>query len=162
MLDDEADVNKSTIDEQPNMMFTADDAILFKELVADGLLDEAELLENEPVTRPFTAMGMRPKTTQLTPFQRPSSAFKRPNSSERPVERSRSDLTQTGDVTLVGERGLLRSRSNKNGERRMREEMKDRLRSLDTNEVNILKLDNNDNADQPIPGAVFKYFLIIN
>ena len=48
MLDDEADVNKSTIDEQPNMMFTADDAILFKELVADGLLDEAELLENEP------------------------------------------------------------------------------------------------------------------
>jgi len=153
MLDDEESVIKSTIDEQQSM-FTADDAILFRELVADGLLDEAELLENEPVTRPFTAMGMRPKTTQLTPFQRPSSAFKRPNSNERPLERSRSDLTQ-GDA-LVGERGLL-SRS-RNGERRMREEMKDRLRGLDnlatnasppSHEVNILKLD--DDECQPIP-----------
>ena len=71
ILDDESEIQKSIIEE--NSIFTTDDAILLKELVADGLLDEDELLENEPVTRPFTAMGLRPKTTQFTPFQRPSS-----------------------------------------------------------------------------------------
>ena len=75
ILDDDTEVNKSIIDE--DAIFTTDDAILLKELVAEGLLDQDELLENEPVTRPFTAMGIRPKTTQFTPFQRPSSAFKR-------------------------------------------------------------------------------------
>lgn len=145
VLDDDTEVNKSIIDE--DAIFTTDDAILLKELVAEGLLDQDELLENEPVTRPFTAMGIRPKTTQFTPFQRPSSAFKRSPSGQRPVERSRSDLTQ--GESIQGSRALMNRAKTSS---MTTEEVKDKLRSMKhepsrSQEVNILKLDN----DEPIP-----------
>jgi len=155
ILDDESEIQKSIIEE--NSIFTTDDAILLKELVADGLLDEDELLENEPVTRPFTAMGLRPKTTQFTPFQRPSSAFKRPVSNDKPLERSRSDLTQGS--ALQGPRSLLSRFKGGNNNDKMNDEIKDKLRNMKNDnlqrtheikhahEVNILKLDDSE----PIP-----------
>lgn len=133
-----------------NALLTAEDANLLKELVADGLLDEEELLENEPVSRPFTSMGMRPKTTSFTPFHRPSSAFRRPATAGRPQRSAdssssgrdggSSSLTMGG--AIQGSRGLLSRRPNsasrphssrdhtsRSSEKQMKIEMEEKLKN---------------------------------
>ena len=86
----------------------SDDAILLKELVADGLLDEDELLENEPVTRPFTAMGLRLQnhpvhTLPTTLISIQATNFKR--TSTKCAREIDFDLTQGN--ALQGRRGLM-------------------------------------------------------
>lgn len=165
-----------------NALINAEDANLLKELVADGLLDATELLENEPVSRPFTAMGMRPKTTNFTPFHRPSSAFKRPSTSGRQRSADSTDLTRGGASpahstltkggVIQGSRGLLNRRPNSAGvlsestttrghererkanEKQMKIEMEEKLKNWNreaSGEVNILKLDDNQDEEIVIP-----------
>ena len=79
-------------------------------------------------------------------------AFKRPVSNDKPLERSRSDLTQGS--ALQGPRSLL-SRFKGNNDK-MNDEIKNKLRNIKNeqrthehaHEVNILKLDDSE----PIPG----------
>lgn len=151
-----------------NALITAEDANLLKELVADGLLDEEELLENEPVSRPFTSMGMRPKTTSFTPFHRPSSAFRRPATAGRQRSADSSRSSETGGSSLTmggaiqGSRGLLSrrpnsasGRSSRSNEKQMKIEMEEKLKnwnkpndSEQSSEVNILKLDHSDETNE--------------
>ena len=88
---------------------------------------------------------------------RMSKAFKRPMSNDKPLERSRSDLTQGS--ALQGPRSLL-SRFKGASNEKMNDEIKDKLRNMKNDnlqrtheikhahEVNILKLDDSE----PIPG----------
>jgi len=157
-----------------NALMTTEDANLLKELVADGLLDEEELLENEPVSRPFTSMGMRPKTTSFTPFHRPSSAFKRPatagrqRSADSTSSRDGGSSLTTGGA-IQGSRGLLsrrpnsasRPRSSRSSEKQMKIEMEEKLKNWNkpteyiqeqnSGEVNILKFNDDETDEITIP-----------
>lgn len=159
-----------------NALMTAEDANLLKELVADGLLDEEELLENEPVSRPFTSMGMRPKTTSFTPFHRPSSAFKRPATAGRQRSADSTSSSRDGGSSLTtggaiqGSRGLLsrrpnsasRPRSSRSSEKQMKIEMEEKLKNWNkpnteyiqeqsSGEVNILKFGDDETDEITIP-----------
>jgi len=167
VLDDGED-NRFT--DSDSKLMNLEDANFIKELVADGLLDEDELLAQEPLSRPFTAIGIRPKSARLTPkspaTSRPRTAlnlFKKP--SQNP---SSSDLTK--GQALQGSRGLLshrrRSRPKSAGSGSQIEldeskklEMEEKLKSwtAENEEVNILKIDHEQYQSSHIPGFLLLF-----
>lgn len=172
-LDDAQGILSEHEIETTNPIMSHEDTILLKELVADGLLDENELLENEPVSRPFTAMGLRPKTTAFTPFHRPSSAFRRPQaerissatSSRHTIITDKTSLLTTGGAIQGGSHGLLRRSNSKTDStefktenrsvtiKRMKNDIEQKLKkwTQQPNEINILKLDSDEVDEITIP-----------
>jgi hypothetical protein len=162
LLDDKNGNYPSEIEEEiGNSIITHEDTLLLKELVADGLLNQEELLENEPVSRPFTAMGLRPKTTAFTPFNRPSSAFRRPRAERvasatdrRKIESNESSLT-TGNPLQGSLNGIIRKTGSEiKNRKQMKSDLEEKLKNWShvTNqsesEINILKLDTETDIDK--------------
>jgi len=166
LLDDGED---SRFSDSDSKLMNLEDANFIKELVADGLLDEDELLAQEPLSRPFTAIGIRPKSARATPrspaTSRPRTAlnlFKKPSPNQ-----SSSDLTK--GQALQGSRGLLshrrRSRPKSAGsgsqmhsnsvelDESKKLEIEEKLKSwtAENEEVNILKIDHEQFQTSHIP-----------
>jgi len=109
-------------DESPiidtDKMMSIEDSNFIKELVAEGLLDEDELLADEPLSRPFTAIGIRPKTGRLTPkspgANRPRTALNLFKKETTFSGRNSSVPTNSSELTsgavMQGNRGLLARR----------------------------------------------------
>ena len=140
--------------------------------------DEDELLANEPTSRPFTAIGIRPKSGRFTPLSagatRPRTAlniFKSTQSSFIPQNKSTSELTS--GAVIQGHRGLLaRGRRNRpksassvpSGSQKTPENIKSNVeqqlnswkseQERTLTEVNIMTIDHEkyDNVPQQIPG----------
>ncbi|CBY38788.1 unnamed protein product [Oikopleura dioica] len=164
------------------------DVNFIKELCAEGVLmlilrlqDEDELLASEPLSRPFTAIGIRPKTGKLTP-QSPSASRPRTAINNFKVEFSVNEVIQrpgsassltTGGIRQ-GHRGLFKGRTRARPSstsssttpvtpedlQKTLDELKNRtsMNSLhsrpSSGEVNVLKLDDmSESADSGIVSA---------